>query len=71
MHIQTSDQEAMLMGFGNYSCNWGLHICGLYETEQERDEILFGFFPSTRNPYFRDPDTWLRENAPEFLPAGR
>jgi hypothetical protein len=32
------------LGFGNYSCNWGLHICGLYETEEERDEIIFGFF---------------------------
>lgn len=43
MHIQTSDQERIKMGFGDYSCNWGLHICGLYETEQERDEILFGY----------------------------
>ncbi|MDZ7738055.1 MAG: MEDS domain-containing protein [Bacteroidales bacterium] len=43
MHIKTSDQEKLDMGFGGYSCNWGLHICGLYETEQERDEIIFGF----------------------------
>lgn len=44
MYIKTSDQESLKMGFGDYSCNWGLHICGLYETPQERDEILFGFF---------------------------
>ena len=37
MHIQTSDQEALSLGIGGYSCNWGPHICGLYETEKERD----------------------------------
>jgi len=44
MHIKTSDQEKLELGFGGYTCNWGLHICGLYETEKERDEIIFGFF---------------------------
>jgi hypothetical protein len=43
MHIKTSDQEELLLGIGNYSCNWGVHICGLYETAEERDEIIFGF----------------------------
>lgn len=43
MHIKTSDQEQMLLGIGGYSSNWGAHISGLYETEQERDEIIFGF----------------------------
>jgi len=43
MHIHTSEQDRLELGFGNYSCNWGLHICGLYETEEERDEIVFGF----------------------------
>jgi hypothetical protein len=43
MHIKTSNQEKLEMGFGSYTCNWGLHICGLYETEAERDEIIFGF----------------------------
>jgi hypothetical protein len=43
MHIKTSDQEIMQLGIGNYSCNWGLHLCGLYETDKERDEIIFGF----------------------------
>ena len=42
MHIHTSDQEILNLGFGNYTCNWGLHMCGLYETEKERDEIIFG-----------------------------
>jgi hypothetical protein len=43
MHLQTSDQEKLELGFGGYTCNWGTHICGLYETEEERDEILMGF----------------------------
>ncbi len=43
MHIKTSDQEELMLGIGNYSCNWGAHICGLYENQQERDEIIFGF----------------------------
>ena len=44
MHIKTSDQEEFKIGFGDFTCNWGAHICGLYETETERDEIIFGFF---------------------------
>jgi hypothetical protein len=43
MHIKTSDQETLRLGMGSYTCNWGTHICGLYETENERDEIIFGF----------------------------
>jgi hypothetical protein len=43
MHLQTSDQEKLELGFGDYTCNWGTHICGLYETEEERDEIIMGF----------------------------
>jgi len=43
MHFQTSDQEKLELGFGGYTCNWGLHIAGLYETENERDEIIMGF----------------------------
>lgn len=44
MYIKTSNQEKVEMGFGDFQCNWGLHIAGLYETEKERDEILFGYF---------------------------
>ena len=43
MHIQTSNQEELNLGIGNYSCNWGIHIAGLYETEEERDEILTAY----------------------------
>lgn len=43
MHIKTSDQKPLRMGFGNYSCNWGMHLAGLYENEAERDEIIFGY----------------------------
>ncbi len=43
MHITTSDQPRLELGFGGHSCNWGTHIAGLYETEAERDEIIFGF----------------------------
>ncbi len=43
MFLKTSDMEELTLGFGNYSCNWGVHMCGLYQSEQERDEIIFGF----------------------------
>jgi len=43
MHIQTSNQPKLKLGIGDYICNWGSHICGLYETEAERDEIIIGF----------------------------
>lgn len=43
MHITTSKQNTMNLGFGRYTCNWGTHLCGLYETEHERDEIILGF----------------------------
>lgn len=43
MHIATSDQARLELGFYGHSCNWGVHMCGLYETEAERDEIIFGF----------------------------
>lgn len=43
MYIKTSDQEKMDLGVYGYSCNWGVHIAGLYENEKERDEIIIGF----------------------------
>lgn len=43
MHVKTSDQQALNLGFGEYTCNWGAHFCGLYESEAERDDILLGF----------------------------
>lgn len=43
MHLRTSDLAVMSLGFGGYTCNWGTHFCGLYESEAERDAIMFGF----------------------------
>ncbi len=43
MHLRTSDLAVMTLGFGGYTCNWGTHFCGLYESEAERDSIMFGF----------------------------
>lgn len=43
MHLRTSDLAVMSLGFGGYTCNWGTHFCGLYESEAERDLIMFGF----------------------------
>jgi len=42
MKIKTSNQEEFQFGIGDYVCNWGLHIAGLYETEEERDDLIFG-----------------------------
>ncbi len=46
MHIHTSSQEVLDLGFRGYTCNWGVHICGLYESQAEHDEILYGFMHS-------------------------
>jgi len=43
MHVHTSDQASLRLGFGGYTCNWGVHMCGLYETDQERDELIYDF----------------------------
>lgn len=43
MHFHTSSQEPLELGIGDYSCNWGVHIAGLYETFEERDAMIFGF----------------------------
>lgn len=43
MHLKTSNLPVMDLGFGGYTCNWGTHFCGLYESDAERDEIMFGF----------------------------
>ncbi len=67
MHLQTSDQDVMVMGIGTYTCNWGTHLCGLYETEQERDEIVFGFLRQG----FSDGDMQLycpvERSTPQFV----
>lgn len=43
MFYKTSDQERIKLGFCEHECNNGMHFCGLYETEQERDEIILGY----------------------------
>jgi hypothetical protein len=43
MYYNTSDQERINLGFGGHECNNGMHFCGLYETEYERDEIIIGY----------------------------
>ncbi len=43
MHYHTSEQEKIELGFGGHTCNNGMHFCALYETEEERDDIIFGF----------------------------
>ena len=43
MHIHTSELDELKLGIGNYKCNWGTHICGLYQSEEERDSIIFGY----------------------------
>ncbi|HEY3280641.1 MAG TPA: MEDS domain-containing protein [Armatimonadota bacterium] len=43
MYMHTGDQPMLELGFRDHSCNWGTHICGLFETPEERDEILVGF----------------------------
>ncbi len=43
MYYKTSDQERVKLGFGGHECNNGMHFCGLYETEQERDEIILAY----------------------------
>jgi hypothetical protein len=43
MHIHTTEQPVCTLGFGDFTCNWGTHFCGLYESESERDDLLYAF----------------------------
>jgi hypothetical protein len=43
MYYKTSEQEKISLGFSGHECNNGSHFCGLYETEEEKDEIIMGF----------------------------
>lgn len=48
MHLTTSDEEKLDLGFLSTTCNWGVHMAGLYETDEERDEIIIGFLDAGR-----------------------
>jgi len=43
MYYKTSDQEIINLGFCGHQCNNGMHFCGFYETETERDEIMLDY----------------------------
>lgn len=74
MHVQTSTLPRMSMGFGGYTCNWGVHMCGLYETDAERDDLLYNFLhqgdvDGDLVRYYHpepSPDPFLREYARRF-----
>ena len=63
MHIHTSDQPHYDLGFGGYTCNGGVHMAGLYETDKERQEIIMGFL------HQGDLDGDLQFFAPESYTA--
>jgi hypothetical protein len=71
MHVKTSEQPRLRLGVGEYEVNWGIHVCGLYETEAERDEIILGFLGQGA----RDGDLGLycpsEQRAGDFLAAFR
>jgi len=43
MYVETSKLGKMDLGFKGLECNWGTHIAGLYENDEQRDEIILGF----------------------------
>jgi len=44
MYVKTSNQEEIDMGFYDLTCNLGLHVASLYESQSEYEEIYVGFF---------------------------
>jgi hypothetical protein len=43
MYYKTSDQERINLGFGGHECSNGIHFCGFYETEKERDDLILDY----------------------------
>jgi hypothetical protein len=77
MHVKTSDQSCLHLGFGEWTANWGFHACGLYETAEERDAIIMGYLHQgdidgdlqLYCPSERSPEDFVEEYARRF-PAG-
>jgi hypothetical protein len=74
MHVQTSTLAKLSMGFGGYTCNWGVHMCGLYETDAEYEDLVYRFLhqgdlDGDRVRFFHreaTPDRFVREYARRF-----
>jgi hypothetical protein len=43
MHIGPKHGSVLQIGIGQYTCCTGIHICGLYSSLDERDDIIFGY----------------------------
>jgi hypothetical protein len=43
MMYDTSGFSPMKLGYRNTRCHWGTHIACLYQTEEERDQLVGGF----------------------------
>ncbi len=61
MHFETFDQASLELGLGSYQCNWGVQMSGLYETQEERDEILFGFLDQGDVARVLHHGRWIRD----------
>jgi hypothetical protein len=74
MYYETSNQERINLGFGGHQCNNGMHFCGLYETEKERDDIILdylrqGLVDKARvlyTPTERSKDDFLKKLTEKF-----
>jgi hypothetical protein len=79
MHVKTSDQPELRLGFGDWTANWGVHVCGLYESEKERDDIILGFLNQGDRegdlqlycPSERSVDDFRAEYAHRYPDCGR
>jgi hypothetical protein len=40
MHFVTSRQPSLSLGIGGHTCTWGTHLCALFESDAERDELF-------------------------------
>lgn len=74
MHVQTSNLPRLDLGFGGYTCNWGVHMCGLYESDSEYEDLVYRFLhqgdlAGERLRFFHrepEPERFVREYARLF-----